>query len=122
MKQLTTILLILIVFLQTFSRFVIEADYLLNKSYIASVLCVNKAKPKMNCNGKCYMAKQLKEEHKQDQQTPSAKKSKIEVQLFSLAESPQLNNCIKSNYIKHISNYRITLSTFHPAIFHPPAV
>ena len=34
-------------------------DYLLNYKYIATVLCVNKDKPEMHCNGKCYLMKEL---------------------------------------------------------------
>ncbi|HEX8279356.1 MAG TPA: hypothetical protein VF540_11700, partial [Segetibacter sp.] len=62
-------------FLQTFSRFVVEADYFINKGYIAKYLCENTSKPKMNCCGKCYLNKKLKQQEKQDQQTPNSKKS-----------------------------------------------
>ena len=51
----------------------IQADYFLNKSYIAKVLCINKEKPKMHCNGKCYLARQIKEQEQQEQQAPSEK-------------------------------------------------
>lgn len=122
MKQLSTILLILTIFLQTFSRFVIEADYFLNKSYIAKVLCINKEKPRMHCNGKCYLAKQLKEEQKKEQQAPVTKKAKIEVQLFNLSKAMQLSTFASDNSIEYMPTYVAVLSSFHPAIFHPPAV
>lgn len=35
-------------------------EYSLNKEYIASVLCENRAKPQLSCNGKCYVQKELK--------------------------------------------------------------
>ncbi len=35
-------------------------DYALNKEYISKNLCENRNKPKMNCNGKCHLMKQLK--------------------------------------------------------------
>jgi hypothetical protein len=35
-------------------------DYALNKEYIAKNLCENRNKPKLNCNGKCHLMKQLK--------------------------------------------------------------
>ncbi len=35
-------------------------DYTLHKEYIAKVLCENKNKPAMHCNGKCHLMKQLK--------------------------------------------------------------
>lgn len=35
-------------------------EYAVNINYIANVLCINKDEPKMQCNGKCYLNKQLK--------------------------------------------------------------
>jgi len=34
-------------------------DYVVNYNYISKVLCVNKDKPMLHCNGKCYLYKQL---------------------------------------------------------------
>lgn len=41
-------------------------EYMVNYDYIASVLCENTDKPEMQCNGKCYVAKELNKslEHK----------------------------------------------------------
>ena len=36
-------------------------DYYANYDYIATVLCENKDKPYLECDGKCYLKKQLKE-------------------------------------------------------------
>ncbi|SFS70691.1 hypothetical protein [Lutibacter maritimus] len=36
-------------------------EYYANYNYIATVLCENKDKPYLECNGKCYLQKQLKE-------------------------------------------------------------
>lgn len=44
------------------------AGYWVNKSYIADVLCINKDKPKMSCDGKCYLMTKLKET---SQKTPA---------------------------------------------------
>jgi len=32
-----------------------------NQNNISSRFCINKAKPKLKCNGKCYLSKQLKQ-------------------------------------------------------------
>lgn len=37
----------------------IQISYSINKAYIANNLCVNQDMPEMNCNGKCYLNKQL---------------------------------------------------------------
>jgi len=121
-KQLSTIFLILIVLLQTFSRFVVKADFFLNRVYIAKVFCVNKEKPKMHCNGKCYLTRQLKAQEKQDQQAPAAKKSKIEVQLFNLSEPFQINICKQREKPEYLPLYLLPLPSFPHSVFHPPAV
>jgi hypothetical protein len=36
----------------------------------------------MNCNGKCYLEKKIKEQEKQDQQTPVTKNIKFDIQPF----------------------------------------
>jgi hypothetical protein len=36
-------------------------EYYANYDYIATELCENKDKPYLECNGKCYLEKQLKE-------------------------------------------------------------
>ena len=41
-------------------------EYYSNKEYIASVLCENRDKPALACNGKCYLEKQLKKANKKD--------------------------------------------------------
>lgn len=43
------------------------AKYLLNKEYIANELCVNKDVPMMHCNGKCHLAKMIKEQQTQEE-------------------------------------------------------
>ena len=49
-------------------------EYLINYDYIANELCVNKDKPLLSCNGKCYLEKQVKKQmhldHNQKEQTP----------------------------------------------------
>ena len=35
-------------------------DYLVRYEYYAKVLCVNKDKPEMKCNGQCHLSKELK--------------------------------------------------------------
>lgn len=48
------------------------AGFAMNQSYIASKLCENRDRPWMHCEGKCYLAKKLKQveekEKKHDQE------------------------------------------------------
>ena len=34
-------------------------EYAVNYNYIKDVLCINKNKPELHCNGKCYLSKEL---------------------------------------------------------------
>tara|TARA_R110002049_G_scaffold3514_1_gene26316 strand:- start:8853 stop:9230 length:378 start_codon:yes stop_codon:yes gene_type:complete len=69
------------------------AEYIINYNYIKNVLCENLDKPMLNCDGKCYLAKQLAKESKQDQENPfGEKKTKTETVTSLFLESlPQIN-------------------------------
>jgi hypothetical protein len=78
-KQIAAILLLLAFAIQTFSGGFVVLNYYTNTAAFAKN-CINKARPKMHCNGKCQMMKKLKEEEKKDQQLPERKvENKIEV-------------------------------------------
>lgn len=44
----------------TFKPIVPFVDYAINKDFIATVLCINKDKPEMHCDGKCHLTKETK--------------------------------------------------------------
>lgn len=44
------------------------AEYVINFDYIATVLCINKEEPQLNCDGTCYLAQQLKKQQSQQEQ------------------------------------------------------
>lgn len=58
------------------------AYYNINKEYIASVLCINKAKPASTCNGKCYLSKKMAEQKQQEQTIPSVLKGLEEAVFY----------------------------------------
>src|SRR4029077_2127109 len=47
------------IMLQSISLLLVDAGYNANHSYIASALCVNRDKPQMHCDGKCFLKKEL---------------------------------------------------------------
>lgn len=78
-KYITTFLLVIAFALQTFKGGLVILSYYTNTAAYAEK-CVNKAKPKMHCNGKCQMMKKIGDEEKKDQQIPERKfENKIEV-------------------------------------------
>lgn len=38
-----------------------------NQEYIATTLCENRERPKLECDGKCYLKKQIKEQQESDE-------------------------------------------------------
>ncbi len=53
-------------------QLVVYSGYQMNKEYITSVFCINKAHPELHCDGQCFLAKKLKDldgKNKQIQET-----------------------------------------------------
>lgn len=84
LTRIISILLIFVLLSTSFTRLVFYAGYEMNKAYIAKVLCINKAKPMMHCNGKCFLSKKIKEAEEKEQKQGSAySKSNLEVFITS---------------------------------------
>ena len=79
MKAFFSYLLILLVLLQTFSREVLVMDFSLNRATITARFCVNKARPQLHCDGKCYFAKRLKQQEERENKAPNLLKEQLEM-------------------------------------------
>ena len=56
--------LVLIMYLMAMLKAVTPfISYTLNKAYIIKEYCINKAKPELKCDGKCYLKKQIEKEN-----------------------------------------------------------
>jgi len=105
--------------MQTFSSFLIEADFFLNKDYIAKNLCVNRDKPMMHCNGKCFLAKKLNEEGKN--QSPASKSERSDLSPFFVPGFYSFVGLHQSDKPEYFIKDENAVSSFSPFIFHPPA-
>jgi len=86
MKNALVYILLFGTLLPTVSPWGTIAYYHANKAYIARVLCVNRDKPELHCDGKCYLAKKLKEQQdKQDKETTERVQNLPVLQLFCQA-------------------------------------
>ena len=65
MARLKAYFLLMTVSIFTFSQFAIILNFLSNQDFIAQNLCENIERPELECNGKCYLMKKLKEDEKQ---------------------------------------------------------
>ncbi len=57
-------------------------NYTINKDFIAKNFCENREKPKLQCHGKCHLAKKVKSQAEQEKKTPSNVKAAEEIVLF----------------------------------------
>lgn len=101
-------------------------DYVVNYEYISKVLCVNKAKPKLKCNGKCHLMKELAKTSESETPIPSSKKiayHELEVLFFEEIKSFKITSIyfdkkqIVNNNYSDLYSYLISDSVFRPPIF-----
>ncbi|MBS9463672.1 hypothetical protein KIM67_14730 [Flagellimonas sp. 389] len=81
------------------------AEYILNYDYISNVLCENKDKPQLQCNGKCYLAVMIAKETEQNEENPFGTSQEMEI--------PQITFDQVDSLLKRMDNYTfITKSSF----------
>ena len=61
MQKLTAIFLLFALLSSNCSKCLVYAGFKLNKNYIATSLCENRNKPRLHCNGKCFLMKKIKQ-------------------------------------------------------------
>lgn len=117
-----------ILILATFAlRPVIEMSnilyYQLNIDYIVEKYCVNKERPSLNCNGKCYLMSQMKAQtQSKDESTNTTISTETFIPLFFEDLSIQLaqNNPVIIKPTQNWSHDTIHLQSYHSTIDHPP--
>lgn len=120
MRLISTFILIG-VFLQLFSKQVIFVEYLVNKSYIAAVLCENISVPEKHCEGKCQLKKQLdKDSQRQESNSPKTKTISEVLFVNGTPDGLKLNTAfIREIFYSHTSLF----SYGHiGTVFHPPSI
>jgi len=97
-------------------------DYYVNYNYISTTLCVNRDKPQMHCNGKCYLNKLIKKEINQENNTnskaPNIDFSKYPVLLIDTEIKVSIVDENISNKIIYYKN--LNQQDFISQDFHPP--
>jgi len=96
--------------------------YEINKTYVAKVLCENKARPQLKCNGKCYLRKQLNKTEN-TQQDNKTKSSQIEWVDFIPVEK-NIYTSVYSEQPEQYTDFYSATTGYLPItdIFHPPSL
>lgn len=118
-KVFATILLLAFIG-QTFQQGFYYVDYLVDKAeYVKN--CVNKARPKMQCNGKCQLMKKIQQQEREQQKAPEMKLAgKIEVFPAKYDGVAILSPVFTftHSYILMNEGYPVDQVSF---VFHPPS-
>ncbi|WP_160711503.1 hypothetical protein [Chitinophaga solisilvae] len=118
MKYFLVMCISLGLLLQNFSKSLIVMQFQAQQSYIAKVLCENRSKPEMHCNGKCYLKKKLDRDTRQEKNSNMGKE-RFEVMFVNAIPTLQLD--APDEMLQHSSFYcnPLIVSPVY-SIFHPP--
>lgn len=99
-------------------------DYVTNYDYISKVLCENKDKPKMHCNGKCQLMKELAKASENEKPISNDKKGSTQVQEILFFQE-LMTFKVKAICIQGDSQLAISYSDFYTFLnsdsyFRPP--
>jgi hypothetical protein len=119
-KKLGVILFLFVMMAQTFSGYVLRADYFINiSSYIEK--CINREKPQLKCNGQCQLAKKMQQAEPKDEGSGSVNAEVFNLVLSSRSYPPQLRFNIDPVEIQWIIlNSNNIQRGHHRDIFQPP--
>jgi hypothetical protein len=121
MKRIVFIIVLIILLKPTLP----VLEYAFNYDYISRVLCVNKENPKLHCNGKCHLKKELAKFSENEK--PISQDKKTALQEFEFIYLQDLRSFemfrvyfhyrgeINSNY-SNLYSYLNGCSVFHPPL------
>ncbi|HEY9221869.1 MAG TPA: hypothetical protein VIO43_09890 [Lutibacter sp.] len=97
-------------------------EYYANYDYIANVLCENRDKPYLECNGKCYLEKQLNKANHNDHDHKSTI-PQIDFEKYPVTPLGQFSYNIKKFDEKYSHRFfvnKYTSQDFYISLFKPP--
>jgi hypothetical protein len=122
-KSAVALLLFLAMQLPLMNQWGAVAYYRVNQDYIAKNLCENRDKPMLDCNGQCYLAKQLKAAEEKEQKSNSERLEKMpEVVLAFQSIQPIFSSLFIQIPVAedHFATPTFVLSNDPKGFFHPP--
>lgn len=100
-----------------------------NQVELAAKYCVNKKKPMLHCDGKCYLAKQLKKLEQEEKKNQPVPKMPLKLKENVWNADSQVISAFEANTIEFLSGKTNSffyknreLNSFSGSVFHPPAV
>lgn len=114
---------IFLTFYMVFRPLIPIVEYVADYDYIANVLCINKSKPELHCNGKCYLSKELAKTNDTDSSPLSKTKNSGQklLDIYILPDITEIQNTEKISLFNFKFTYKADYSfLFLQSIFRPP--
>jgi len=116
--------LTMLLLLQSVGRELLVLHFAVNQASIAARFCVNKARPRLHCNGKCYLAKQLRRAETGPAKVPAGALAKVKF----VAMMPSQFRMPAAGWVGRGTTLRYAPAVARPyaaaptqGVFHPPA-
>lgn len=99
-------------------------DYVVNYDYISKVVCMNKTKPELHCNGKCYLTKELSKTSQDDSSNSSkTKQTQKVIDLYIPVMIAKIQKEYRKSQLTITSAYQKNYAfLFLKYIFKPPII
>lgn len=123
LKQFIICLFLFAAFTADFSGMAVYLGFELNHNLITSTLCENRDKPWLHCDGKCYLAKKVKEAEKnENNNTAKNNLRQLQVSFFQQQFSTLFHpNAISIEQQSIFTGYTFRYTSHYiNAIFRPP--
>ena|ERR1700733_834538 len=118
-RRITGYLLIAALLSVNFSTLFIFAGFELNRDYVATHLCVNRDKPWLHCNGKCYFMRKIKQEQeKENNQERASQKNFFQDALFGKRAETKFYTQVLQEFMP--PNRLISLPVVDLPVYQPP--
>ena len=117
--------LTLLLLLQAFGRELLVLNFAVNQAALTQQHCVNKGRPFLHCNGKCYLARQLRRAENGLTKAPAGALAKVKFEgvapaRFCLAPPAWVGRVAALRYAPLAA--RPDAAAPRQGIFHPPAL
>lgn len=93
-------------------------EYAINYDYISKVLCINKDKPELNCNGKCHLMQELEKQKEDDFNSLRISMKEYPIGFIELLSIPKTNvihfKKEKPSFYQQAYSFLADVSVFHP--------
>lgn len=122
LKAILSIVLSTSLLFLAFGKSLLVLHYQLNKKTIAETRCENRDKPEMQCNGKCYLSKQLKKAAEKEAHLPDFRLMK-ELPPFVASETTRTARHEVPVSLMETATLPVFRAPVNPclgSVFHPP--